>query len=635
MKKILSIILASFALVSCVDTVLLPDDKTVEEDFWQTKSDVQKMINGAYSAMATADVQSRLIVWTSRSDELLLNTALRNETNITELNQISSANITTTNSYNNWACLYAVINTCNLIIDKSASVMDIDPSYLEGDHLNTVAQMKALRSLCYFYLIRVFRDVPLILEPYKESSQDMNVPQVAPAVVLEQIIADLEEVKNNTLSSQSISDWQRCGYLTRDGVYALLADVYLWKASVYGDEASYDKCIECCNAVRSNRSTTSNKSFGYGSASDLDDDGYGLNSYTNWTSLFVTQNNNESLFELEYSANTSLCQMYNKYKKSNTSQSYFYASEAYSKISADDNHVFNHADYDKDVRGFNSVGSFNGSGDEGFRIRKMVSRTSIITANGAMTGSAVEDRAYDNYDQNWIIYRVADVILMKAEALVQKAAFRTAANADLVNQIAAATTAQDSLNLANQLQAVNLSIAAINVNAVHQAQMISMRTYTSELSNYAILDSTKYSVSSTPYSGTDLAAFVRTQVNTFNNFSTQTKELEQLVLNERARELCFEGKRWFDMLRYNYRHTTGVNYSTILGMQGGAYASNYDGMLTLMARKFTDGSGSAISAKMLTEPYLYMPILQSEVEVNSALIQNPVYTDGSTTSRNP
>lgn len=31
------------AMVSCVDTVLLPDDKTVDQDFWKTKSDVNQM----------------------------------------------------------------------------------------------------------------------------------------------------------------------------------------------------------------------------------------------------------------------------------------------------------------------------------------------------------------------------------------------------------------------------------------------------------------------------------------------------------------------------------------------------------------------------------------------------------------
>jgi hypothetical protein len=67
---------------SCVDTIILPDDKTVEEDFWQTKKQVQSMVNGAYTAMASDSVQRKLIIWQCRSDELNVNTSL----SISELN---------------------------------------------------------------------------------------------------------------------------------------------------------------------------------------------------------------------------------------------------------------------------------------------------------------------------------------------------------------------------------------------------------------------------------------------------------------------------------------------------------------------------------------------------------------------
>ena len=87
------------------------------------------------------------------------------------------------------------------------------------------------------------------------------------------------------------------------------------------------------------------------------------------------------------------------------------------------------------------------------------------------------------------------------------------------------------------------------------------------------------------------------------------------------------------MLRYNYRHVTDVNYDIILAEQG-AHTKNYEEMLKLIARKYTSGGGSGVTAKMPTEPYLYMPIIQSEIEVNSALKQNPVYTDGGTMEKN-
>lgn len=630
MKKIVSIILSGLCMVSCVDTVLLPDNKTVEEDMWQTKSDVAMMVNGAYAAMANSTLQQNLVVWTSRSDELNVNSALNNSA----LNQIYTANIQTTNSYANWAQLYSVINCCNLVLDKSESVMDIDPNYLEGDHRNNVGQMKALRALAYFYLVRVFRDVPLILEVYKNSSQEMNVPQVAPNVVIDQIIADLEEVKSYTLSSQSINDWTRCGYFTRDGVLALLADVYLWKASVYGDESCYDKCIACCEQIRQNRMNAAGNTGLGSSAQDLDDDGYGLKPYYSYFDQFTQDGNStESLLELQFTDNSGLGILYNLVTAT-SKYPQFYTNTVYQSIGTGDNYVFNHENYKYDVRGFESVYSFNGSVEGNIMIRKFVAQTGLSAMNQEPKAQTKQDRPFANYNQNWIIYRVTDVMLMKAEALVQKALLNYKANTNLAEEMAAANTVADSLEIAKRMYDVNQLISACNVTAARQAQIVNNRA-SIDYTKYNNIDSTKYAVSSAEYAeGGDMSAYARQQAAIFSGFAATADELEVLVMDERARELCFEGKRWFDMLRYNYRHTTDVRYDVILGMQGGNFAKNYDGMLKLIARKYTSGGGSGVTSKMPTEPYLYMPIQQNEMEVNFMLVQNPVYTDGGTVDKN-
>ena len=635
MKKIISIIASGLLLVSCIDTVILPDDKTVEEDFWQTKNDVTLMVNGAYSKMATSGLQQRLVVWTSRSDELNLNSSLNNR----DLNQIYSANIQTTNGYANWSDLYAVINACNLVIAKSEEVMDIDPNYMEGDHLNNVAQMKALRSLCYFYLVRVFRDVPLILEPYKNSSQEMNVPQVAPSVVIDQIIADLEEVKNNALSTQAIpvADWTRCGYFTRDGIYALLADVYLWKASIYGDEYCYDKVIEYSNIIRRNRENAPSNPNSFG-AQTLDDDGWGLSPASSYYNQLFSENGNgqESLFELQFTNNEGLCIVYNRVNKNANAQPQFYASKPYAKVGTGRaNYVFdNTSHYVNDVRGFESVYDFNGAAEEGFFIRKHVGMNGL-TFMGQNPASAIRgNRAFNPYNQNWVVYRATDVMLMKAEALVQKALIQAKAQAGLVEQLATVSTVEDSLALADQLFQINQTISRYNVEAVRQVQIVNTRAiHSTDESTKSPIDSTKYAVSSVPFDSIDVAGYVNRQVSAFNSFAATASDLELLVMDERARELCFEGKRWFDMLRYNYRHVDGVNYGVILAHQGD-YVKNYDEMLNLIARKYTSGGGKGVTAKMPTEPYLYMPIIESEMEVNNALEQNPVYSDGGTIEKN-
>ena len=466
--------LLSASLASCVDTIILPDDKTVEEDWWQKKEQVENMVNGAYNAMASSNIQLRLIVWSSRSDELNVNTSLSNSA----LNQINSANIQTDNAYANWGDLYSVINCCNLVIDKSAEVMNIDPSYLEGDHNNNVAQMKALRSLCYLYLIRTFRDVPLVLTPFKQSSQELNVEQVAPGVVLDQIIADLEEVKNQTLTTANVyTQWQKMGKITRNGVYAILADAYLWRASILGNEADYDKCIECCDYIRAQRANVSGSGSHFGPQSNNDDDGWRLNSYISYYNVFNGKDD-ESLLELCYNDNVGLCNAYYKYKNSTSAHPYFYTTPAFGKAVKDAScSVFCEDDAAYDVRGFESVYGFNEDNDEGIRIRKYVAMNGT---NGQLSAEHTSQRDYSPYQNNWIVYRTSDVMLKKAAAMAQKAALTiTAADAEYV-KLATANSLNDSLAIAQNLEQVNIKAAALTQTACRQVQIVHTRALTDE-----------------------------------------------------------------------------------------------------------------------------------------------------------
>jgi hypothetical protein len=119
----------------------------------------------------------------------------------------------------------------------------------------------------------------------------------------------------------------------------------------------------------------------------------------------------------------------------------------------------------------------------------------------------------------------------------------------------------------------------------------------------------------------------------FETFKSK-EDFELLVMAERERELCFEGKRWWDLMRYCYRHMSGVNIQQKLA-DTGTWPELYKPMLEMVVRKYgSGGEGDAVSYKMKSEPYLYWPLEEAETKVNGLLKQNPVYIQEQTTSKN-
>jgi len=574
MKKNIINIVSALCLVcglsACVDTVILPESKTVDEDFWQTKSDVSSMVNGAYQGMISSDVIARMIVWGDfRADELVPVTTISSST-ITSLNEIYNANTQTDNTYATWSSLYSVINRCNIVLAKAEPVMEIDPDYTEGDYLTHCSQMKALRALCYFYLVRVYRDVPYTTTAYMNSSQDLDIVQSAPDSVLQACIADLVDAEANALDPSGYNDWKKVGYLNRDGIDAILADIYLWLASVHYNESVaatyYQKCVEYCDKVIESKKAqhTPGRSEVVVADYPLADGSQAYNE------IFVEQNAEESIFELQMdgnnNSNTSLCQMYYKYANNNSTSGFVKASSIFGSVST--NTVYDNAN---DYRYWNGVYRA-GSGDETFNIRKMVAEEQTNTfASTTRTTS----RTYANFAQNFIIYRLTDVMLMKAEALSELAA------------------SKDDIQLR---QAFNL------------VQYVNSRSRKAD----NLSDSLKW-----------------------NTYSSK-ESMETLILSERLRELCFEGKRWYDLMRYNYRHITASDYGKTLAQledEGFEFPTNAQVMLNLVTRKYASG-GSSVAAKLRTEPLLYMPIPRRDTEICPQLRQNPAYSDSDTYEKN-
>jgi hypothetical protein len=298
-----AIALASFC--SCNDFLTIyPTDRIVGTEFWKNKSHVEEMVDGAYKSMLDYSIQERAIIWGAfRSDEMLKYSGYSNS----NLENIEGINLLPTNSYNSWAAFYRVINNCNVVLKHAKDVMAEDPEFTEGDYQVTRAQMLALRSLCYFYLVRTFRDVPYTNESYEDDSQTLVLEQSSPAVVLQHCLDDLLEAEKYIMKSGAYGrgDWRNKGYITRDAVDAIIADIYLWRAAMTHSASDYQQCIDYVDKVIDAKDSYYNL-YHQDNVSVSDGDKYHLDNILNHISdLFSSSgNSNESILEWQYGAST-------------------------------------------------------------------------------------------------------------------------------------------------------------------------------------------------------------------------------------------------------------------------------------------------------------------------------------------
>ena len=580
-----------FTSCSAVDDFLTvyPTNQITSETFWEDKGDLNSVVASCYKSLVEEATIQRMFVWGElRSDNFLL-TASNDE----NLKNIMNANLLPTNAWFDWSSFYTAISYCNLCLEKGPETVKIDASFSENDWKPIEAELKALRALYYFYLVRAFRDVPFVTKANDTSEGTTQpVPQTPSEEILTFLINDLEEVKDNGMINYGPDDFNKARF-TKNGIYALLCDIYLWRASKnssadsiakYPGEADgdYRKVIEYADYLTEDLISQFREKrqeyYGSDRSPFKGEDVIPLPLFTTekvknvadlpYNNIFGEKYSLEGLFEVAFDGSVNKNTAFSGFLGSGTGSRLnpgsLSAAAAFQSVNGkpDDATVA----YSKtDLRYYENIekSSSGSSNSSVYNIIKY-SCKSVRTngaddiSNSASSVSYSNWRTSANYDANYIVYRISDVLLMKAEAV-----------ACLQGYI---LKADDEEMLKEAFYTVKGVFARSNP-MIDNADDLKFDVYNS------------------------------------------AQSLEALVMRERQREFFAEGKRWFDLVRYALR-------------QG-----NTSKMLDLLVVKYSTNS-SAIKAKLATLNSLFNPVYQEEIKVNTGLVQNPAWITDETIVKN-
>ena len=405
------------------------------------------------------------------------------------------------------------------------------------------------------------RDVPYYTHAITSDEQEMDLPATNGDQIIRNLIADLESVQNNAIKVYADED---CNYgrITQNAIHALLADMYLWIQD-YSNSARY------CQMVIDDKLQEFEDNgyyYDYPLIPDVDRNG---NTSLAYQKIFGDGGSLESILELDftdeddgYKSNNMVPTFFYRYKDkvqagtiapSQVLVTEFTTASIFLPTSSTNTKT-------SDCRLYESIMADDVDNATSGTIAKYV-YTNIpqIMLSGMSNIYSIYSRTQKN-GANWIFYRTSDVMLMKAEAL---------ANMISSDNLESEMTEEDKARLK---EAFNL-VKAVN-----------------DRSNLTV----------------GASSLVEGDYNS-------KSAMIDLVLEERRREFLFEGKRWFDLVRYSRRE------------------GNTQKLRDLVSQKFVDNA-SAATSKLTSMDAIYMPYNYDQLRVNPNLHQNPAYGDGENSS---
>ena len=394
MKKIvyfpLNVVLILTLLLSSCDFLnRSPYDSVDTSQGFQTLADAEAAINAAYQPLQWAKLYN-MRIWTldiiAGNSEVGAGGGTDGEETVDLANFIADADNFA--ALDLWRGPSPGILRCNFVLQK-VPTMDIDETIKN----RILGEAHFLRAHYYFLLVRLFGGVPLQTEP-ADSNSDLLLPRASAEKVYELIVEDLDQAIT-LLPKRSAYTLEHIGRATKEAAMAELARVYL---THYQDYEHYQLVVDLCEEIRKM--------------------GYQLEA--NYADLWnpSKQNGVESIFEVQYYGKTNYDFWSNENQASWLStftgpRNSGMAAGCYGWNQPTAEFV---SQYEiGDVRKEKTVFYTGCPTFDGMTYSSAYSTTGYNVRKFLLTKTQSPD--YNTSNQNWVVTRYADVLLMKAEAL--------------------------------------------------------------------------------------------------------------------------------------------------------------------------------------------------------------------------
>lgn len=297
MKNIIysAVLILSLIMSSCSDFLddQTPQAKLTDKQVSDQKN-VDKLITSAYAIWITAeDINSSFSMWNFdvRSDDAYKGGNGTSDGDVFHQLEISQGILTTNwNISDMWQRLYNCISRANTAI---ALLDQIDQTNYP-QKAERIAEMKYLRAYAHFLLKRLYKNIPFIMDENltTEEYNNLSNTEYSNDEGWQLIIDDLDEAYNALPINQADK-----GRPTKAAAAAFLAKVYLYKAYHQDDTKS--------NEVTSINQQDLENVIKYTDASIYSAGGFGLESdfHNNFRPEEQYENGKESIWAMQYSKN--------------------------------------------------------------------------------------------------------------------------------------------------------------------------------------------------------------------------------------------------------------------------------------------------------------------------------------------